>query len=557
MKIWMVNYMFNRSADDGYIFMTRTFWLEMNVPINLVNQTYKKYFGTDNKVIEDRKEAIEILSSIIGQMQSQFVNWLKSENPYAVIKDLYKVLDECFNFYIKQKAARKKLVELNVSDDSIVEVFIRNRNMAQSVIDSVNLWMENCLLFQEAIEKPYDNESFEINQELFIDLYIYGTVSKALSLLNLSKKFGEKNLYYGISITPDNEEPIEILKYHPVIHFNTLLMGNQDAFQVSINEYKNASASAFGKGFKDEYGVDFILALRTMSTLQADMLHNGKYAYTVIDKNQFIQWINKYTGGQVDGELFFETFTLTQNNINSQLKENDPIVWIMSVNKYRHEIRPFICLENERIAISNMAIEQAKHLWLSYFANGGMIYSNCADSLTIAIEERNEELSEKLVTMIREKLRSHYDSGFDEIDVQYDRIFGLRGYNYGDYDLVFYAKDVNELFLIEAKFFSDSFSNSGIITDYEKMFKKKGYYEHCRKRYDLVLSEPDRIKQFIGVSGDVNVHFLFVSSKPLEIEFTDQDGIVTFPCLANFDDYLEGKLLPEIGDVPVRPTHRI
>ena len=185
--------MFNRSADDGYIFMTRTFWLEMNVPINLVNQTYKKYFGTDNKVIEDRKEAIEILSSIIGQMQSQFVNWLKSENPYAVIKDLYKVLDECFNFYIKQKAARKKLVELNVSDDSIVEVFIRNRNMAQSVIDSVNLWMENCLLFQEAIEKPYDNESFEINQELFIDLYIYGTVSKALSLLNLSKKFVLRN----------------------------------------------------------------------------------------------------------------------------------------------------------------------------------------------------------------------------------------------------------------------------------------------------------------------------------------------------------------------------
>lgn len=549
--------MFNRGADDGYIFMTRTFWLEMNVPMNLVNQTYKKYFGTDKKVIEGRKEAIEILSSIIGQMQSQFVNWLKSENPNAVIKDLYKVLDECFNFYIKQKTARKKLVELSVSDDSIVEVFIRNRNMAQSVIDSVNLWMENCLLFQEAIEKPYDNKSFDINQELFIDLYIYGTVSKALSLLNLSKKFGEKNLYYGISITPDNEEPIEILKYHPVIHFNTLLMGNQDAFQVSINEYKNASASEFGKGFKDEYGVDFILALRTMSTLQADMLHNGKYAYTVVDKNQFIQWINKYTGGQVDGELFFETFTLTKNNIDSQLKENDPIVWIMSVNKYRHEIRPFICLENERIAISNMAIEQAKHLWLSYFANGGMIYSNCADSLTIAIEERNEELSEKLVTMLREKLRSHYDSGFDEIDVQYDRIFGLRDYNYGDYDLVFYAKDVNELFLIEAKFFSDSFSNSGIITDYEKMFKKKGYYEHCRKRYDLVLSEPDRIKQFIGVSGDVNVHFLFVSSKPLEIEFTDQDGIVTFPCLANFDDYLEGKLLPEIGDVPVRPTHRI
>ncbi|MBQ7232484.1 MAG: hypothetical protein IJX07_04570 [Bacillales bacterium] len=549
--------MFKHGKNEEYIFMTRTFWLEMNVPMNLVNQKYKRYFGVDKKAIEDRNEAIEILSSIIGQMQSQFVNWLKSENPNAVIKDLYKILDECFNFYIKQKEARKKLVELNINDDSIVEVFVRNRNMAQSVIDSVNLWMENCVLFQEAIEKPYDNESFEINQELFIDLYIYGIVSKAMSLLNLSKKFGEKNLYYGISITPDNEEPIEILKHHPVIHFNTLLMGNQDAFQISMDEYKNASLSEFGKGFKDEYGIDFLLSLRTMSTLQADMLCGGKYTYTVIDKNQFITWINKYTGGQVDGELFFETFTLTKNNINSQLKENDPIVWIMSVNKYRHEIRPFVCLENERIAISNMAIEQAKHLWLSYFANGGMIYSNCADSLTIAIEKRNEELSEKLVTMLREKLRSHYDPGFDEIDVQYDRIFGLRDYNYGDYDLVFYAKDVNELFLIEAKFFSDSFSNSGIITDYEKMFKKKGYYEHCRKRYDLVLSEPDRIKQFIGVSGDVNIHFLFVSSKPLEIEFTDQDGIVTFPCLSNFDDYLEGKLLPEFGDTPIRPTHKL
>ena len=543
--------------DEEYVFMTRTFWLEMNIPMNLVNQKYRKYFGVDKKVIEDRNEAITILSSIIEQMQSQFVNWQKSENPNAVIKDLYKILDECFTFYIKQKAARRKLVELNINGSSVVDVFVRNRNMAQNVIDSVNLWLENCLLFQKSINKTYDGESFEINQELFIDLYIYGVVSKALSLLNLSRKFGEKNLFYGIEITPDDEEPIEILKYHPIIYFNTLLMGNQDAFQVDINEYKNASLSEFGKGFKDEYGIDFLLALRTMSTLQEYMLCGGKYAYTVIDKNQFIQWINKYTGGQVDGDLFFEAFVLTENNISCQLKGNDPIVWVMSVNKYRHEIRPFVCLANGRIAISNMAIEQAKHLWLSYFTNGGMIYSNCSDNLTVAIEKRNEELSEKLVAMLRDKLRSHYEVGFDEIDVQYDRIFGTRDYNYGDYDLVFYAKDVNELFLIEAKFFSDSFSNSGIITDYEKMFKKKGYYEHCRKRYNLVLSEPNKMKQYIGISGDVNVHFLFVSSKPLEFDFIDQDGIVTFPCLSNFDDYLEGKLLPETGDIPVRPTHRI
>lgn len=192
--------MSKQCMDEEYVFMTRTFWLEMNIPMNLVNQKYRKYFGVDKKVIEDRKEAITILSSIIEQMQSQFVNWQKSENPNAVIKDLYKILDECFTFYIKQKAARRKLVELNINGSSVVDVFVRNRNMAQNVIDSVNLWLENCLLFQKSINKTYDGESFEINQELFIDLYIYGVVSKALSLLNLSRKFGEKTCFMGLKL---------------------------------------------------------------------------------------------------------------------------------------------------------------------------------------------------------------------------------------------------------------------------------------------------------------------------------------------------------------------
>ena len=65
------------------------------------------------------------------------------------------------------------------------------------------------------------------------------------------------------------------------------------------------------------------------------------------------------------------------------------------------------------------------------------------------------------------------------------------------------------------------------------------------------------MKSFVGVEGTVNVHFLFVSSKPLEIEFQDKDKIVTFPCLSNFDNYLESKLLPEVGNTPVRPVHTI
>ena len=549
--------MFKECEEYEYVFTTRDFWLEMKVPMDLVRHKYRCYFGKEELLVSKRSEAIKILSSIIDRLQLDLVNWIKSENPNGVIKDLYKILDECFRFYLNQKKARKKLTELRVNNGDIVEAFERNRNMAISVIDAVNLWLENCLLYQDSIEKPYNSEVFDINNELFIDLYIYGLVSKALSLISLSKKFGDNSLFYGIHITLNDEEPMEILQYHPVIYFNTLLTGNQDVFGISLDEYKNSGISEFGLGFKAEYGIDFLLALRTMSTLQEGMLKGGDYAYTVIDKKDFIRWIDTYTDSKVDGDLFFNTFVLTKEKMQSQIKGNDPIIWIMNTNKFRHEIRPFVCLDNDRIAIAYTALEQAKHLWLSHFGNGGMIYSNSEDQLTVAIEKRNKELSEKLVNILREKLREHYEADFDEVDVQYDRIFGKKTYNYGDYDLVFYSKEINELFLIEAKFFSDSLSNSGIVTDYEKLFKKKGYYEHCRKRYDLVLSEPEKIKSFIGVENSIKVHFLFVSSKPLEIEFVDEDGIVCFPCLSIFDDYLDGKLLPEVGDDPIRPTHTI
>lgn len=549
--------MFGWGKNEDYIFMARTFWIEMNVPMSLVKWKYREAFGEVERTIETRSEAISFLSQITGQFQEKMVTRLKDENVNAVIKDLYKILDECFHFYMRQKEARYKLVEMKVNDSAIGDVFKENRNMARNVIDSVNLWIENCLLYQESIELHYDLKSFDVNQELFVDLYIYGLALRALSLLSMSKKLGKKALFYGLQITPDNNEPAEVLRDHPVIYFITLLTGNQNVFTMDLEEYRKAGESEFGIGFKKDYGIDFLLSLRTMSTIQQKMLKGGKYAYTVIDKGQFINWINENTGGLVDGAVFFEAFALTKKRIASQLKGHDPFIWVMSANKYRHEIRPFVCLDNNRIAISYTAIDQTKYLWLSIFSNGGMSYSNCKDELTAAIEKRNEELSNQLVDLLREKLRSHYEAGFDEIDVQYYRIFGEKEYNYGDYNLVFYAKEEKGIFLIEAKFFSDSFNNSGIISDYEKIFKEKGYYEHCRKRYDLVLSESEKMKKFIGIDNTVKVHFLFVSSKPLEIEFQDKDEVVTFPCLSIFDDYLDGKLLPEVGGEPMRPIHII
>lgn len=66
---------------------------------------------------------------------------------------------------------------------------------------------------------------------------------------------------------------------------------------IEDNELAKASKSIFGKGFFDTYGVDFLYSLRIMSTLQAEMLHDGKYAMTVVNKEDFISEIERYGQG--------------------------------------------------------------------------------------------------------------------------------------------------------------------------------------------------------------------------------------------------------------------
>lgn len=173
-----------------------------------------------------------------------------------------------------------------------------------------------------------------------------------------------------------------------------------------------------------------------------------------------------------------------------------------------------------------------------------------------AMNERNQELSDILVTKIQEVLNKHYTPKFDDKDVKYQRIFGEREVDYGDFDVVYYTEETKELFLIEAKYFSDSLNSSGMVTDYKKLFEKGGYYDHCRRRYDLVLSEPENVKRFIGVQDEISVHLIFLSSKPIELEIQDADGVVTFLSLGIFEKYIEGKLITE-DDSIVRPVKKI
>ena len=183
---------------------------------------------------------------------------------------------------------------------------------------------------------------------------------------------------------------------------------------------------------------------------------------------------------------------------------------------------------------------------------------NKTDKLRQAMEKRNEDLSEHiLVAKLQEILRSNYSGTIDLKNVDYQRIFGQKEKNYGDYDIVFYVADKKELFLIESKYFSDSLNSSGLVNDYNKMFGKGGYYTHCRERYDLIMKEPEKIKSFINETDDISVHMLFISSKPIEMEFQDADGIVTFLSLGIFEKYLKGNLISEDGMSVVRPVHVI
>lgn len=50
---------------------------------------------------------------------------------------------------------------------------------------------------------------------------------------------------------------------------------------------------------------------------------------------------------------------------------------------------------------------------------------------------------------------------------------------------------------------------------------------------------------------------LFISSKPIEMEFTDKDGVVNMMSLNIFEKYIEGKLINSEDDSIVRSSKKI
>lgn len=254
-----------------FVFSIRPIWLELGVPMRIFRNCTHFYFGNTTREITDRNEAITMLQGIVSKIQSQMIQRFENHNVKEDIKALYKILDEVYRLYYSQKMARQKLSEQNVHD----EQFEQSRNIAINIIDATNLWIENCLLYQDRLGEKYDAESFDLDYDLLVTMYIYGFSSRALSLLTLSQKFkdtkmysglGDNRLFYGLQLNPDNFYPAEILKYHPVSFFNASLTGNQNALS-GLEEIRQADIRAFGKGFCATYGVGFIGGMQIMGGL--------------------------------------------------------------------------------------------------------------------------------------------------------------------------------------------------------------------------------------------------------------------------------------------------
>lgn len=543
-----------------HMFQYADFWRTMDVSKSKLNDRFKCFFGDTKKTITNRGDALKILNNVISTIQEKLLARIVSESTYGMLLKLYYIFDEVNSIYLVEKEMRLQMVEHNIDDLYMIETFGINRNIERDIIDASNVWIENCVLYQHNlnINSVEVRKEFIFDEDLIIDLYLYGFASRGVSLLMLSTQIGGRNTFYGLETKINESSPAEILKYHPYIYFNTAIVGNQNIL-VDVPLTQEANNTEFGKGFKQEHNVDFLLFLAAIKSFHEDQLNDDEKALTVISKERFMELVSQYTNPPINSDYFYNAFVLTKDKIAGHLRNGEKIIWKVGTNKYRHEIRPFIGLDDGNIILAYGALEQAKQLWVSYSSNGGMCYTEPAqpDYLTKGMELRNKELSDILLEKIRTVLNKHYTAKIDLKDVKYQRIFGKHSVDYGDYDIVYYSEESKELFLIESKFFSDSLNSSGMITDYKKIFEKNGYYEHCRKRCDLALSESEKLKKFIGTNDKIAVHLLFISSKPIEMELTDEDGIVTMIPLSIFEKYIVGELISGEDGSIMRPVKYI
>ncbi len=533
-------------------------WKEFGVSHISLHNRCCKYFGSTMDKELTKEESIELLVFILERIQKGMSKRFSRTNSEDMLAELFAIHDLTYRLYIEEKNTRARMCDLKIAEEDLNNALGSNSLICKHIIDATNLWIENCVLHQNVELGVKKRGAVGINVELLIDMYVYGFASAILSLLKLSgKQDGQMNPYYGIKLTPYAYEPVKALKRKTLVYFDALLRGNQNILNRN-QEHAEHVSNAFEAGFFKTFSMEFSLFLSVLRYFAVAVFEEGKVNMVTADYEYAALEIEQSTLPTVSADLFRKSFMLSCGHLSQQQPNDQKLIWKMGINKFRYELCPFILLENNKVLVSYSGVDQCVSYWFSAFRNGGQCYTNVQDELYVAMGQMNEKLSSDLVDFIRESLKRHYTSKLDAINVKYDRIFGKLSKDYGDYDLVFYCENNQELFLIEAKFFSNSFSGSSLARDYNRIFGENGYYKHCRDRYDLVISNPVAMKEFIGVKRDeqIEVHFLFVSSKPMEIKLQDTDGVVCFLCASNLDSYLEGRFRNE-NDCIIRPTQKI
>ncbi|MCZ0871265.1 hypothetical protein [Peribacillus sp. AS_2] len=534
-------------------FGTRSLWYEIEIPQRILKKRFNDYLGEKNREIRTRSEAVQLLDTLIKKIQLNMRIRMKDTDSRVLIGQLHSIFAKVYKVYIEQKEARQVMKSLNIRDGEALEMFEVNKQISKCLLDGVSVWIENALLFQNIGEATY-YQSNEINTELLVDAYLYGVASMNFSLLHMSdlKGLGAREFFYGLDITPNKDIPIQAHRDHPITYDNPIITGNQGNLY-SDEEFKYANSMEIGKKFKDKYGLSFLSYMAILYGLPQYGLkeYMSKYEFTQLIENLGIE--------EVNSDVVYNNLTLKEGDVVTHLRANDNFIWTVETNEHRVSLKPFIQLNSGYIMTNVQLLKRAMDTWTSYLLNGGAVYAkNPIDDLLTAFQSRNKELGDRLVTLTRDILRKNYNGTIDEIEVRYSTIWGKREIDYGDFDVMFYSKETNELFLIEAKYICDSLNSSSMVSDYDKMFRDKGYYFKCRRRYNLVLSEPDKLKKHIGATeGEVNVHFLFITSKPLEIELQDEDDVVTFISLEMFESYIKGQYVSEDGVRTIRPIYKI
>ena len=528
------------------VFSYRSIWRELHVPMRIVHSEYQRFFESEKRDICDKEEAVALLKAVVSSLQNELVSAITDNGVYWMLFRLYFIFDEVNFAYRREKKIRQDLSNYSSSN----QVLEQNRNIERNIIDACNIWLENTALLQKENNGSFNQkvceENFVFDGKLAADLYIYGLCSLCISLLTLSKKQGVKERYTGISIDVSKEMPFNVIQNHPVIYFNPLLAGNQDSLKKEFS--KLANNDEWGQGFKKTFGVSFLRYISVLRGAQNKAFREDEHAIRTFSGAELKDFISNYVK-EIDAEKFISSFVLTKDKLTGELKNDESIIWKMGSNKFRHELMPFLKIDDHIIA-SYQGLMQSIEIWITYYTNGGSCYTSETDDLIIASKKVEKELSDRLVDQCVKVLNINYPKALIKKNVDYKNIFGQQNKNYGDYDVLAFIAETQELYLIEAKYFSDSYNGSGMVNDFNKMYS--GYYEHCRNRYELVKDNPDKIKEFLGTTGKLKIYTLFVSSKPLEMELQDESTLVTFVPVSLLDRFIKGRYIDE-NDKVVKP----